>query len=189
MTIDPLCCLSSRQINLPQLDTMLQYIPKWPLFSFHAGLLYKIWRRKSSRSHKEAQVFEKRQILTKLVIMRQVLHRFLHGEKKGPFDLRLFNQHNVVYVCEGCRRWLKVGTCGFTATRPERQEEPALPKGLFNESKLIFILQSIVRVASMKTIALHKTLACNLHALHFSSVPDSVTCIFSVWWINRLIER
>lgn len=82
MTIDPLCCLSSRQINLPQLDTMSQYIPKWPLFSFHAGPLYKIWRRKSSRSHKEAQVFEKRQILTKLVIMRQVLHRFLHGEKK-----------------------------------------------------------------------------------------------------------
>lgn len=92
---------------------------------------------------------------------------------------------NTVYTCEGCRGCLKVETWPRSHKRPKRQKELTLSKGLLNVSKLIFILQSIIRVASMKTIAQHTRAQPPPPAFQPS---DSVTCIFSLWWINRPAE-
>lgn len=84
-----------------------------------------------------------------------------------------FNWFQWFLPREGCSRWLKVKSCSFIET--------IFAKGLLKVSKVIFLLQSIIRVAS----TLCSECSCNFYALHFSCVLDSLTCFPSLWWINR----
>ena len=185
MTIDPLCCLSSRQINLPQLDTMSQYIPRWPLFSFHAGLLCKIWRRKSSRSHKGAPSIWKEADPQQACDYATSASAVFTWRKKD-LSISVFSISITWRMCvRAAGADCKLEHAASQPRDPRDKKSPPSPKGFTMWVNSSLFCSPLSEWLQWKALLYTK----HLHALHFSSMPDGVTCIFSLWRINRLTER